>query len=231
MAKAKDAGSTPKVKARRLKGMRDAYRMTREVDPKLNLILAAFFLADFVLVFTLGWLSGHIIFGTIFAFLTAILSALFVLGTRAQKAAYKQVEGQPGAAAAVLQTIKRGWTITPAVAISKNQDVVHRAVGRAGVVLVGEGPPNRIGHLMAAERKRTARYVTEVPIHEVLVGEDEGQIALRNLVKHLRKLPRDLKPGQVTAVNDRLRALGDLMKNVPVPKGPMPRGGPKGKIR
>jgi hypothetical protein len=229
MAK-KDAGPKP-AKVRRLKQMGEAYRMTRDADPKLNLILAGVFLADFSVVLLLGLLTHHPIFGSIFAVLTGVLSLMFVLGNRAQKAAYKQVEGQPGAAAAVLQTIRKGWTLTPAVAVNKSQDVVHRAVGRAGVVLIAEGPENRVGPLMVAERKRTLRFVAEVPVHEVFVGDGEGQIPLKDLTKHLTKLERTLKPPEVTAINDRLRALGDVMKNVPVPKGPMPRGGPKGKIR
>lgn len=229
MARAKKV--RPEGHVGRFKQMAEAYRMTAANDPKLNLVLAGVFLADFTVVLLLGLLTGHPIFGGIFAFLTGMLSLLFVLGSRAQKAAYKQVEGQTGAAAAVLQTIKKGWTITPAVAISKSQDVVHRAVGRPGIVLIGEGPANRIGNLMLAEKKRTARFVSEVPVHEIFIGNGEGEIPLRDLTKHLSKLPKALRPPEVTAVNDRLRALGDLMKNVPLPKGPMPRGGPKGKIR
>ncbi len=229
MARAKKV--RPEGHVGRFKQMAEAYRMTAAHDPKLNLVLAGIFLLDFAVVFLLGLLTGHPIFGTIFAVLTGLLSLLFVLGSRAQKAAYKQVEGQTGAAAAVLQTIKKGWTITPAVAISKSQDVVHRAVGRPGIVLVGEGPANRIGNLMLAEKKRTTRFVSDVPIHEIFIGEGEGEIPLRDLTKHMGKLPKQLRPPEVTAVNDRLRALGDLMKNVPIPKGPMPRGGPKGKIR
>jgi hypothetical protein len=230
MAKKKDAAAGP-PKVSRLKQMLEAYRMTRSVDPKLNLVLAGVFFADFALVLLLGLLTGHPIFGSIFAVLTGVLSLLFVLGNRAQKAAYKQVEGQPGAAAAVLQTIRKGWTLTPAVAANKNQDVIHRAVGRPGIVLIAEGPPSRVGNLLLAERKRMLRFVADAPVHEVLVGDGEGQVPLKDLTKHLTKMERTLKPPEVTAINDRLRALGDLMKNVPIPKGPMPRGGPKGKIR
>jgi hypothetical protein len=230
MAKKKDAAAGP-PKVGRLKQMTEAYRMTRSADPKLNLVLAGVFFADFALVLLLGILTGHPIFGSIFAVLTGVLSLLFVLGSRAQKAAYKQVEGQPGAAAAVLQTIRKGWTLTPAVAANKNQDVIHRAVGRPGIVLIAEGPPSRVGNLLLAERKRMLRFVADAPVHEVLVGDGEGQVPLRDLTKHLTKMDKTLKPPEVTAINDRLRALGDLMKYVPIPKGPMPRGGPKGKIR
>lgn len=229
MAK-KDAGPTP-AKVSRLKQMAEAYRMTRDVDPKLNLVLAGVFALDFALVLGLGLLSDHVIFGSVFAVLTGVLSVMFVLGSRAQKAAYKQVEGQPGAAAAVLQTIRKGWTLTPAVAVNKSQDVIHRAVGRPGIVLIAEGPLNRVGPLMVAERKRMQRFIADAPVHEVFVGDHEGQIPLKDLTKHLTKMEKALKPPEVTTINDRLRALGDLMKNVPIPKGPMPRGGPKGKIR
>ena len=45
------------------------------------------------------------------------------------------------------------------------------------------------------------------------------------------KLPRNLKTPQVTEVNRRLKALGTM--NLPIPKGPMPKGmrmprGPRG---
>ena len=67
-----------------------------------------------------------------------------VFGRRAERAAFGQMEGQPGAAAAVLENVGRGWTVTPAVAMNRSQDVVHRAVGKPGIVLVAEGNPNRL---------------------------------------------------------------------------------------
>jgi len=59
-------------------------------------------------------------------------------------------------------------------------DVVHRAVGRAGVVLVGEGSPNRLPGLLAAEKKRVARVAFDVPIQDYQVGDGPGQIPLRS---------------------------------------------------
>ena len=40
------------------------------------------------------------------------------------------------------------------------------------------------------------------------------------------ELPRVLPGPKVTEINDRLKALGDLMSNMPVPKGPMPKNAP-----
>jgi hypothetical protein len=214
--------------------LRVAWKMASKNDPKFKPIVLGAAGLDFFLVLGLGFLADQVIFGSIMAVLTAILTFLFMFGARAQKAAYASIEGQPGAAAGVLNTIKRRWTITPAVAISRNQDIVHRAVGRPGIVLIAEGAPTRVGALLAAEKKRMNRFVADAPVVEIVVGDGEGQVELKNLTKHLQKMKPVLKPGEVTAINDRLRAIGDVMKNVPMPKGPMPPMGgkqSKGKIR
>jgi hypothetical protein len=146
-----------------------------------------------------------------------------VFGRRAERAAYSQIEGQPGAAVAALGTLRRGWDTTPVVATNRHQDVVHRAVGRPGVVLVGEGTSaSRVANLLAQERRRHARVVGEVPVHDVIVGTDENQVPLRRLAKHLMKLPRSLRPAEVTELRSRLRALGT--QPMAMPKGPLPRG-------
>jgi hypothetical protein len=215
----------------RLKQIALTYKMTKRADRKIGLVLAATFIVIFGVLLGVGFLIGHPVYLGILGALLALLGTAIVFGRRAEKAAFGQMEGQPGAAAAVLDNIKRGWTITPAVAMNRNQDVVHRAVGKAGIVLVAEGNPNRVKSLLAAEKKRMARIVTDVPVHDIVVGDGEGQVPLKKLRTTLMKLPRVLQGPQVTTVNDRLKALGDLMSNMPVPKGPMPKGGarmPKG---
>jgi hypothetical protein len=97
-------------------------------------------------------------------------------------------------------------------------------VGRPGIVLVGEGTPRGVATLLEAERKRMNRFVSDAPLVEIIVGDAEGQVSLRKLNKFVTKLDRKLKPSQVTEINDRLRAVGDVMKNVPIPKGPLPKG-------
>jgi hypothetical protein len=198
-----------------------AYRLTKQADPRIGWILLGVGLAVFVVVFGIGWLLDMTWFIGILAVLLAVLAMLIVFGRRAERAAFAQVEGQPGAAAAVLNSLRRGWTVTPAVAVTKNQDVVHRAIGRPGVVLVGEGAPSRVANLLAAEKRRMSRFVGEAPIYDVVVGDGDNQVPLRKLHRHVMKLPRNLKPAQVTELNNRLRALGAM--NLPVPKGPMPK--------
>ena len=95
-------------------------------------------------------------------------------------------------------------------------------VGRPGVILVGEGSPNRLPSLLAAEKKRVARVAYDVPIYDIQVGDEPGQIPIRQLQRHIMKLPRNLKGPAVADLNYRLKA---LPQSLPIPKGPMPRTG------
>ena len=81
------------------------------------------------------------------------------------------------------------WTVTPAVTANRTMDVVHRAVGKKGVILVGEGAPTRVGGLLAAERKKTERVAHGVPIYEFQVGSGEGQIPVSKLQRSIVKIP------------------------------------------
>ncbi|MFG2935187.1 DUF4191 domain-containing protein [Streptomyces sp. NPDC048282] len=210
--------------AGRLKQIVLTYKMTRKADKTIGLVLAGVGLGTLAVFLLIGFLIGHPVYLGILGLLLAVLATAIVFGRRAERAAFGQMEGQPGAAAAVLDNIGRGWTTTPAVAMNRSQDVVHRAVGKAGIVLVAEGNPNRVKTLLAAEKKKMARIVADVPVHDVIVGTAEGQVELKKLRTTMLKFPRVLTGPQVTTTNDRLRAMGDLMSNMPLPKGPMPRG-------
>ncbi|MFI0153041.1 DUF4191 domain-containing protein [Streptomyces lydicus] len=222
--KANSDGAAGAENSGRLKQIALTYKMTRRVDSKVGLVVAGVGIVVFGVLLAIGFVIGHPIYAGILGFVLAFLAMAIVFGRRAERAAFGQMEGQPGAAAAVLDNVGRGWTVTPAVAMNRSQDVVHRAVGKAGIVLVGEGNPNRLRGLLAAEKKRMARTVADAPVHDIVVGDGEGEVPLKRLRTTLLKLPRVLPGAQVTVVNDRLRALGDLMSNMPVPKGPMPKG-------
>ena len=71
--------------------------------------------------------------------------------------------GAAGAAAAALRMLSRGGRPTQPIAFNKQQDVVHRVVGPPGIVLVGEGNPNRLKALMATERRKHERVAVRVP--------------------------------------------------------------------
>ena len=157
MARKDTPAETPK-KQGRAGQIRAAYSMTRKVDPMVGWVTAAAGFLTWAVAVAIGFLIGHPIYLGIIGLMLAVLAATIVFGKRAEKAAFSSVEGQPGAAAAALNMLRRGWTVTPAVAVTRNQDIVHRAVGRAGVVLVGEGLPDP-GHGAARDREEEGRPV------------------------------------------------------------------------
>ena len=216
------ASALPK-KPRRSAQIRQAYKLTRKTDPALPWIMLAAGFLVFAIMLSLGLVLGHPIYLGILGVLLGVLAMTVIFGRRAERAAYQQIEGQPGAAAAALNSLRRGWTVTPAVAVSRQQDVVHRAVGRPGVVLVAEGSPQRLPALLAQERRKLARLVPDIPVTELQAGNAEGQVPLRKLNAKVTRLSRSITVTQVAEVNRRLKAAGGM--NVPIPKGPMPRGG------
>jgi Domain of unknown function (DUF4191) len=207
----------------RLTQIVQSYQMTKKADPRIGLILLGSFLLAGLAGFAVMVLLLHaIVVPIVFGVLTGSLAAMIIFGRRAQRAALAQIEGQPGAAAAALGLLRRGWQTDAAIGFTKQQDIVHRLVGPPGIVLIGEGNPNRLKPLMASERRKHERVVSETKISEVYVGDGDGQVPLHKLVRHVSKLPRDLKPAQMTDVLARLKALDANRSNIPLPKGPMP---------
>lgn len=208
----------------RLKQIAQSYTMTRKVDKRIGLVLLGWFLLAGVGGFALMLLlfQGSLLIPIPFGVLTGLLAVLIVFGRRAQRAALAQIEGQPGAAAAALGLLRRGWKTDAAVGFTKQQDVVHRLVGPPGIVLIGEGNPNRLKALLASERRKHERVVSETPITEIIVGDGPGEVPLQKLVKHVSKLKKGLKPAAMTDVLARLRALDANRSNIPLPKGPIP---------
>ncbi|WP_310963102.1 DUF4191 domain-containing protein [Nocardioides terrisoli] len=210
------------------------YRLTKQSDPNLGWILLGTFAVVGVIAFAvLFFVLQGIVFPIVFGILFGTLAALMVFGRRAQKAAFAQIEGKPGAAAAALGMLKRGWKIEPMIAFNKQQDLVTRLVGPPGIVLIGEGSPNRLKQLMSSERRKHERVASETAIHEVYVGDGEGQVPLRKLGKHMTKMKRTLKPAEMTDVLQRLKALDANRSAVPLPKGPVPTSmkGMRGNLR
>jgi hypothetical protein len=216
----------------------ETYRLTKQADPSIGLWLVGSFLVGALVGFGLFWvLPGTGVLGLVMSIVGAILGGtlllMIVFGRRAQAAAYKRLDGQPGGAAAALTMLRRGWTTEPAVAFNKQQDVVHRVVGPPGIVLVGEGNPSRLRPLLTSERKRHERVLYEVPVTEIIVGDGEGQVPMPKLVRHVMKLGRKVKPAEITDLLNRLKAIDASRGKVPLPKGPIPTSmkGMRGNLR
>jgi hypothetical protein len=216
----------------RLGQMRAVWSLTLKSDPRLPIVVLGAALGALAVLVVVGIVVGHPIYFAIFGVLAALLVGTTVFGRRATRSMYSQVEGQPGAAASVLQTMRGEWRVTPAVAFNRNMDLVHRVVGRPGVVLIGEGnSPTQLRQLITDQKRRVARVAPDTPIFDFVVGEADGQVPLRRLQREMVKLPRNLSRKDIGAIESRMRALGGT--NVPLPKGPMPKSAkiPRGKMR
>ena len=210
--------------------MRAVWSMTRKADPKLPLVVFGPALLVLAVLVVVGILIGHPVYLSVLGVLGAVLTGTAIFGRRATSSMYAQVEGQPGAAASVLQTLRGDWRVTPAVAFNRNMDLVHRVVGRPGVVLVGEGSSlQQQRQLIVDQKRRVGRVAPDTPIYEVLVGDGEGQVPLRKVQSHIMRLPRNVGRKDIDGLEARMKALGGT--NVPMPKGPMPGRVPRGKMR
>jgi hypothetical protein len=229
-SKKKDDSPAPD-RTGRVAQLRAVWSMTRKADPKTPLFVLGPALAVLAILVVVGVLIKHPVYLSILGVLGAMFVGMAIFGRRATATMYAQVEGQPGAAASVLQTLRGDWRTTPAVAYNRNMDLVHRVVGRPGVVLVAEGNPGQLRQLITDQKRRVGRVAPETPIYEVLVGDGDGQVPLRKLQAHIMRLPRNISRRDISGLEQRMKALGGT--NVPMPKGPMPRPGqvPRGKMR
>lgn len=198
------------------------WKMTQQVYPWLGLEVAGFFLVPLAVVFIPLFIWVNLLTALLISIPVGLLGATFWFSRRAMRAAYSSIEGQPGAAAAVIQSLRGDWLVTPAISVNRNQDMVSRVVGKPGVILVSEGPSSRVQPMLATERKKTARWVPEIPIYEIQVGPEPGQVGLQKLQSQLSKLPRNLRGREITDLRRRLDAVSQTGSGLPIPKGPMP---------
>ncbi|TBN56848.1 DUF4191 domain-containing protein [Glaciihabitans arcticus] len=223
MARIKDPNKEPG----RIKQMWQVFQMTRRYDSLVVWYLALAVLAPIGLSIVLALLfasgEGQIVAFVIYIIagvLGAILLFLIVLGRRAEKAAYSQIAGQPGAVGAVLKSsLRRGWIASemPVAVSPKSQDAVYRAIGRGGVVLIAEGPRSRTQRMLDDEKKSLGRIIPNVPINYLYVGPDAESTPLHKIPGALGKFKTSLRKAEIHAVNNRLSSLG---KNaLPIPKG------------
>lgn len=207
----------------RIAQLRQAWELTSQHDPRLALVVFGPAGAALVVFVVLGIVLASWPMYVI-GVLAATTVAMLMFGRRAQSAQYSAIEGQPGAAAAVLNVMRGQWFVNPAIAFNKKQDLVHRVVGRCGIVLVGEGNRSGVKQLLAQERKRLKRISGDVTIHTIVVGDGEGETPLGRLQVRMTKLPRELKKTEVPKLERRLKPMD---RDVPMPKGYMPNPGKK----
>jgi len=174
--------------------------------------IAAALLLILLVGFSWLWLVAAVLIG--------LLAGLIVLNLRSNKAMMIEAEGQPGAAAQIVQTMRGDWRVTPAIASTTQFDMVLLVIGRPGVILLAEGNPARVRSLLGQEKRRLSKVIGSVELHDFIVGSEEGQIPVKKLRMTLMKLPRTATGADVNALDKRLKALNARPQ---MPKGAVPK--------
>ena len=225
MARTTDSTPKPAKEPGRLKQMYQVFRMTTRYDSLAIWFLLLAFIVPVLAGILLGvFLGGDSVLAVVLYIVAGVLGGvllfLIVLGRRAERAAYSQIEGQPGAVGAVLKSsLRRGWTASemPVSVSPKTQDAVYRAVGRGGVALIGEGPRSRTQRMLEDERRVVNRILPNVPVNFLYVGPDPESTPLYKIPVKLRQLKTALRKPEIMAVSNRLNSLGK--NGLPIPKG------------
>ena len=113
---AKDSpAKTPAPKKRgRLAQILDVYRQSKQVDPKIGWWMLLAFVGVVVVAVGVGLLLGAPVYAAILGIPLGLLAATIVMSRRAERAAYRQIEGQPGASGAALTALARRMVHRPA---------------------------------------------------------------------------------------------------------------------
>lgn len=199
------------------------YKMTAQADRTSVLWSALAFLVVLggFIAFSAFSFPGNVLNLVIFIVLGAmfgIIVAMIIMGRKAERAAYNRIAGQMGAVGAVLGNIRKGWRSAemPVAVNPRSQDAVYRAIGPAGVVLIGEGARSRVKVLLEDERRKVNRVAPGAPVNFVYVTNDAEATALADLTRELYKMKKSLNRAEIGVVAKRLESLG---MNIPIPKG------------
>jgi len=212
-----------------VKQVRETLKMTVKTDPTSKWwMLGALIIPILIgvgggLIFSHASL-GQTLYWSFFGLLTGLTLAMVALLQLSKRAMYKKYEGQPGGSQVALGMLdKKKWTIpTMPVAVTKQQDMVMRLIGPAGIVLVGDGDEQRVKGLLATERKRHEQLAYDVPVNTLSVGTGKNQLPLSKTASAIKKLPKKLSKADRVQLDKRIKALDNVRSPVPLPKGPMP---------
>jgi Domain of unknown function (DUF4191) len=231
MARKEDKQSETPKQPGRFAQIRQVYTAARKVNRLIPWWMLLAFVATVSVVTAVGALVGHWRYALVLSIPLALLAATLVLSRLAERAAYSSIAGQPGAAGAALGALRRGWFYEQQpVAVdgargTRAEDMagaafVYRAVGRPGVVLIGEGPQARRTKLLGVERRKVERVTPGVPVVTLVVGDGADEVSVRRLSGKLTRMKPVLTKDEVTAVNKRLKSLGGLRPPIPAGMDP-----------
>ena len=207
--------------------IRSLFRFTREVYTWLPWLQLAFLLLGVGIGMVVGYLIEpvrwwNILLWAITGLLVGLLASLFLMTRLSTKVMYQKLDGTPGASGHVLSTaLGRKWQASdmPVGINPKTQEAVYRAIGRGGIVVVGEGARGRLTRLVNEERSKAQRVAHGVPVTVLYVGHGDDEIEIADLAKTIKKLPKALDKATMGAVIKRVESVSQSLASLPIPKG------------
>ena len=213
----------------RLKQIGQVFSFTAKQDKWFVPLLVAAVAIPLALTVLVVLLTGGYIWIPV-GLMVTLLAAVIVLNLRSNAAMMNAAEGQPGAAASLIENMRGDWRVRPAASSTTSYDMVHVVIGRPGVILLAEGNPNRVRALLGQEKRRLAKVIGNADLRDYVIGNEEGQIPLAKLRVTMMKLPRTISGKEVNALDTRLKALTarPQMPKGAIPKNMRPQNMPRG---
>lgn len=207
--------------------IKSLFRFTRDVYSWLPWAQIAILIGGVLIGLILGYLIGggsvlSLVLWGITGLMLGILGAMFLMTRLSTKAMYQKIDGMPGATGHVLSTsLGRRWQAsdTPVGINPKTQEAVYRVIGRGGIVIVGEGTRGRLTRLINEERQKAQRVAQGVPITVLYVGHGEDDIAIADLSKTIKQIPKSIDKATMAAVIRRIESVSQSLSSLPIPKG------------
>lgn len=203
------------------------FTFTKQAFPWLPYVLIAILLVCIGLGVLIGFLIPplqwwSVLLWGITGLMLGILAAMITMTRLSSKAMYKKIDGMPGATGHVLSTsLGRNWQTNemPVGVNPKTQDAVYRAVGRGGVVIIGEGARGRLTRLINDERTKVQRVAQGVPVTVMYIGHGDDEVAIADLSKTIKALPKKIDKATMAAVIRRIDSVSQSLSSLPIPKG------------
>lgn len=207
----------------RIKQIFEVFKYTQEVDRTTLPWMIGAILAAIVLGVAVSWLVlNSPWYGIFLGLAIGILIAMMILARKAERAAFGRIKGQSGAALAAMQSIRRGWNVDeePVQIDPRSQKMLFRASGRAGIAMVAEDSSSISMKMLEKERRNIRRVLQHdnVPVHQIVVGDGDGEVALHKLPTYMQRMKKQLTKAEAAQVTKRLNALRRSLRQS-IPKG------------
>ncbi len=207
--------------------LRSLFTFTKEYFRWLPVLLIGIVVAGVALGVLVGFLLPpvaiwSIILWGVTGLLVGVLGAMITLTRLATRAMYKRIDGMPGATGHIISTaLGRRWQASemPVGVNPKTQDAVYRAIGRGGVVIVGEGARGRLTRLVNDERAKVQRVASGVPVHVIYVGSGDEDVTIAKLASVIKSFPKAIDRTTMAAVIKRIDSVSQSVTSLPIPKG------------